>query len=393
MKKYLVNENILILSPSEWSDNAVSNMHISSRLSLKNNIIYLETIGGRFPKISELGRVFYRLLNFFGLKKENKIQKGLNPNNVKIFSPLVIPIFNTKFFDFINKWFLLFQLNSILKKNDFKNIVIWCFSPRWDLIIYNLKYKHLIFHCVDALHTYDKSSKFKDQFYKILKKSDLVITPGSLLYEELKNIQPKTIRVPHGCDDRYSKEFFNKIELENLQMVKKPRAIYVGTLANWIDYDLLIESVQSNKKVSFIIIGYIHALAPKDKVERLINLMNVFYLGYKKFEELPSYINACDVCLVPYDQNNLHIKYSTPTKFLDYLATGLPIVSTNFIDANNYKKLIYIANNKKQFSNLIKKALSEKSNTLYYERKKYALNNTWSKQIKKMEINISKIIY
>ena len=32
MKKYLINQNILVLSPSEWSDNAVSNMHISSKL-------------------------------------------------------------------------------------------------------------------------------------------------------------------------------------------------------------------------------------------------------------------------------------------------------------------------------------------------------------------------
>ena len=151
-----------------------------------------------------------------------------------------------------------------------------------------------------------------------------------MLFRELKKIKNNIIRVPHGCDDRYSKKFLKKVEVEveNLKSIKKPRAIYVGTLANWIDYDLLIHSVQSNKNVSFIIIGYVHALAPKDKVEELLNCTNVFHLGYKKFEELPKYINASDVCLVPYDQNNLHIQYSTPTKFLDYLATG----STNSVN-------------------------------------------------------------
>ena len=48
MKNKLKNRNILVLSPSEWSDNAVSNMHISSQLSLENKVVYLETIGGRF---------------------------------------------------------------------------------------------------------------------------------------------------------------------------------------------------------------------------------------------------------------------------------------------------------------------------------------------------------
>ena len=368
-------------------------MHISSKLSLDNNVIYFETIGGRFPKFSELGRVFNRLLNFFGFKKEKKIKKGLNPNNVKIFSPLVIPIFNNKVFDIFNKWILLIQVKIILKKYNFKNIIIWCFSPRWNPIIDNLKYKCLIFHCVDALNTYDKSLKFKAQFDRILKKSDLVITPGTLLYKQLKNIKSETIRIPHGCDDRYLNKFLKKIEIEKLKNIKKPRAIYVGTLANWIDYDLLIHSVQNNKNVSFIIIGYIHALAPRDKIEELLNFKNVFHLGYKKFEELPKYINASDVCLVPYDQDNLHIQYSTPTKFLDYLATGLPIVSTNFVDAKNYKKYIYISQNKIQFSKLIEQALSEKSILLRDKRKKYALNNTWSKQIKKMEMNVSKINY
>ena len=57
----------------------------------------------------------------------------------------------------------------------------------------------------------------------------------------------------------------------------------------------------------------------------------------------------------------------------------------------NYKKYIYISQNKIQFSKLIEQALSEKSILLRDKRKKYALNNTWSKQIKKMEINVSKI--
>ena len=127
MKKNLSNQNILVLSPSEWSDNAVSNMHISSKLSLDNNVIYFETIGGRFLKFSELGRVFNRLLNFFGLKKEKKIKKGLNPNNVKIFSPLVIPIFNNKVFDYFNKWILLIQVKIILKNIILKILLFGAF--------------------------------------------------------------------------------------------------------------------------------------------------------------------------------------------------------------------------------------------------------------------------
>ena len=77
MKNKLKNRNILVLSPSEWSDNAVSNMHISSQLSLENKVVYLETIGGRFPKLSEIGRVFRRIVNFLVQVENIKFKKVL----------------------------------------------------------------------------------------------------------------------------------------------------------------------------------------------------------------------------------------------------------------------------------------------------------------------------
>ena len=132
MPENLVNKNIIILSPSEWSQNAVSNMHIAAHLSKSNKVIYLETIGGRFPKINELGRVIFRIINFFGLSKDKKIKLGLNPENVIIESPLAIPIFNTKFFDSINKRILLFQLRNIIKKYELSELIIWCFSPKME---------------------------------------------------------------------------------------------------------------------------------------------------------------------------------------------------------------------------------------------------------------------
>ena len=129
--------------------------------------------------------------------------------------------------------------------------------------------------------------------------------------------------------------------------------------------------VSKNKKISFVLIGYIHALAPKNKITKLLNFSNVYHLGYKKFEFLSNYIRMSDVCIVPYDQTNKHIQYSTPTKFLDYLASGLPIISTSFPDAYNYKDMIYIAKNAIKFSKFLdiataenQKALSKKEKTL-----------------------------
>ena len=63
---------------------------------------------------------------------------------------------------------------------------------------------------------------------------------------------------------------------------------------------------------------------------KLMSFSNVFPLGYKKFEVL-QIILIIAIYIVPYNEKNIHIQYSTPTKFLDYLASGLPVVSTNFV--------------------------------------------------------------
>ncbi len=99
-----------------------------------------------------------------------------------------------------------------------------------------------------------------------------------------------------------------------------------------------------------------------------------------------------DLCIVPYDQNNKHIHYSTPTKFLDYLASGLPIISTSFPDAYSYRDMIYIAKNATKFSNFLDVAIKEKSKSIVQKRQKFARQNVWSTQISKMEMEILKII-
>ena len=392
MKKELKDKNIVILSPSEWSDNAVSNMHIAAKLSQKNQVVYFETIGGRFPKISELGRVFLRLGNFFGLKKNNKTGRGLDPKNTKIISPIAIPIFNSIIFDFINKKLLLWQLKKVIDKYKMENIILWCFSPRWESVINEINYQVLIFHCVDGLHTYDDSSFFKNQLNRIVKKSDLVITPGILLYKNLLKIKSNVIRISHGCELNHINDDFKNNIPDDLKLSSSPRAIYVGTLANWVDYDLLFYSASQLKNISFVIIGYIHSLAPINEINKLKNLPNVFHLGYKNFKDLPSYINNSDICLVPYDQNNLHIKYSSPTKFLDYLASGVPILSSNFPDANSYEGLISIANDKIEFSDKIRITIQNNSTKNQNLRKTFAKNSTWDLQIEKMEKAIYNLI-
>ena len=120
-------EDILILSPSEWQDNAVSNMHITAILSETNKVAYVETMGGRMPKLSELGRVWRRIKRIMKGASSDKALKGLDPRNATILSPFAIPLHGNKLADWFNQKILVYQVKRMMKRLGMRKPIVWSF--------------------------------------------------------------------------------------------------------------------------------------------------------------------------------------------------------------------------------------------------------------------------
>jgi hypothetical protein len=215
-----------------------------------------------------------------------------------------------------------------------------------------------------------------------------VFTPGVLLERELRPLNPATYRIGHGCGSEHLAPAGNAALPEDLVDIPEPRAIYAGTLANWVDYALLAEVARRLPSISFVLIGYIHALAPRVQIDALISLPNVFHLGYKNFDDLPRYYQGAVIGLVPYKAENDHIQYSTPTKFLDYCAAGLPTVSTRYPAAESMGDIVACATTPDEFVAAIERALTDNSPEVAGRRREYARNHTWERQIAKMSEQI-----
>jgi glycosyltransferase involved in cell wall biosynthesis len=382
--------DVVVLSPSEWSDNAVSNMQISAILSEQNNVVYVETIGGRLPRLSEFKRVIARLRRILSGVSEGKSTRGLDPRNVKIFSPFAIPVHGNKVVDWFNRIILLYQIRKVIKQLKMNKPIVWSFSPRWFHIGRNIESICNVFHCVDALQTYDVSSKFRELYIKSVENADLVFTPGVLLEKELMKINKNTIRIGHGCGTEHLEP--SGTTTATIEKYPSPLVVYAGTLANWVDYDLLIAVADKLRDVNFLLIGYVHALAPAEQVNKLASFPNVYMPGYKNYSILHHYYKQADVAIVPYQANNEHIKYSTPTKFLDYFASGLSVVSTRFPAAENLSDMVSVADSPDEFANAILQGIKEDTGTQRELRLEYAKNHTWEKQVEKMSEHIMKVI-
>ena len=106
-----------------------------------------------------------------------------------------------------------------------------------------------------------------------------------------------------------------------------------------VDFSLLARIAQDIPEAHIVLIG-----DPQDSTAELEGFKNIHLLGMKPYSEIPSYGAFFDVALLPY-RNNEWIRYCNPIKLKEYLALGLMIVSSDYLEAHNYADRIRIAAN------------------------------------------------
>jgi len=101
-------------------------------------------------------------------------------------------------------------------------------------------------------------------------------------------------------------------------------------------------------------------------------------LGGKFFEELGAYAQCFDVCVLPY---RVDLVMGFPTKVLDYLATGKPIVSTHLVGIEAFEEMIIVSHSASEFIENTRKALNENDSGQMEARLKKAQENTWDRRV------------
>ena len=119
---------------------------------------------------------------------------------------------------------------------------------------------------------------------------------------------------------------------------------------------------------------------------------NLYWLGGRDYSQLPAYTKALDVCLMPFALNEA-TEFINPTKALEYMATGTPIVSSAVPDVvSNFAAVVKIANNQDEFIEMCRVAISQPDEVAIERGLKMADANTWDAIVSKLEAHIDKAI-
>jgi glycosyltransferase involved in cell wall biosynthesis len=165
---------------------------------------------------------------------------------------------------------------------------------------------------------------------RVVRGADAVVVSSTLLREEIEPLCPRRIvEIGNGVDfELFDAAWHAPRPPGEITMLPAPRIGYAGALAEWIDLELLAATARSFPEATLVLVG--PAVGPViDPRAFFAGVPNVHWLGPKPHDELPHYVTAMDVCLIPFRSTPL-TRGVNPNKLWEYLALGKPVVATDF---------------------------------------------------------------
>jgi glycosyltransferase involved in cell wall biosynthesis len=186
-----------------------------------------------------------------------------------------------------------------------------------------------VYDCMDELSAFRFAPpRLAELEAELFDKADLVFTGGASLYQAKRTRHPDVHAFPSAVDSHH----FRAARVRQDDPVDQaglpaPRIGWFGVIDERMDLDLLAGIADRRPTWSFVLIGPTVKIDPGTIPVR----PNIHLLGPRAYEDLPAYIAGWDVAMMPFARNEA-TRFISPTKTLEYLAAGKPVVSTSIHD-------------------------------------------------------------
>ena len=282
-------------------------------------------------------------------------------------------------------------LEDLFSKHRIHPDIFWYYTPMALDFTRDFRPELVVYDCMDELSNF----KFAPPELKVLeaelfKKAHVVFTGGHNLYSAKKNLHSNIWPVPSSIEKEHFMQARKKMNAPADQAnIGFPRIGFYGVIDERFDLELLRASAKRRPDWNFVLIG------PVTKIDEseLPRLENIFYLGSKKYEELPSYLGGWQMAMIPFLLNDA-TRYVSPTKTPEYLAAGVPVVSTRIVDVvtpYGDEKITHIIDNAEQLVDACNFEFSRKNKKWLKKVDIFLKDNSWDNtwQFMQQKINIT----
>jgi acetyltransferase-like isoleucine patch superfamily enzyme/glycosyltransferase involved in cell wall biosynthesis len=380
--------DIVVLGIQSFDSDIGSNsINIALEFAKRNRVVYINYPVDRFT--------IWRERKNPKMQKRMRIIRGKEESLVRIQDNLwnlypatvlesISQIGNVSLFDFLNRVNnkrYAKEIRRAIEILGFKEIMIFNDSDmfRGFYLKELLNAKLYIYYSRDYLIAVDW---WKKQGIRIeaalIRKSDLAVANSVFLANYCLKFNPHSYYVGQGCDvSSFDKKLILGIP-EDISHVKKPVIGYIGAIYKLrLDMEIISYIATERPGWSIVLIG------PEDEAFRnsgLHRMPNVFFLGSKPQQSLPSYLSFFDVAINPQILNEVTVG-NYPRKIDEYLAMGKPTVAIRTEAMSVFEGYAGLASSKEEYLGMIDLALRENSPEKEAEREAFARGHTWEANV------------
>lgn len=224
----------------------------------------------------------------------------------------------------------------------------------------------------------------------LISRADVVFTGGYKLWQSKSKLHANVHFFGCGVDSAH----FAKARLDStprpvdLPEQETPILGFYGVIDERLDYRLIAHLATAFPRATIAMAGPVVKVDWND----LPKAENIKWLGQKSYAELPTYAKAFDVCLMPFALNEA-TEYINPTKTLEYMAAGKPIVSTAVADVvRNFTPVVKVARSHDGFAAAIRAAINTPDPSLIARGIGMAADASWESIVTKMRRLIAEAV-
>ena len=207
-------------------------------------------------------------------------------------------------------------------------------TPTIQSIIKKINPVLTIYYCADDMARYSQApEKLRMVENKFFKSSDLVFTTSHKLYERASRLSNNVFNLPAGVDyNKFHSAFENPSMPKDMQTVKGRVIGYIGAITKVLNFDIIKKLATEFCDATIVFVGPVYI-----DISNFQEFNNIIFLGEKKHNLIPNYVNCFDVALIPYVVNKFTDSvYSC--KLNEYLSMGKVVVSTNLLEVRIFNK-------------------------------------------------------
>ncbi len=364
-------------SAQDWwyHNRAHSDFQLMRGIARHRRVLVVNSIGMRMPRPGRSTHTARRILR--KLRSVAMLVRRPIPDlpDFYVMSPLPLPFYSTPWLRRLNAVLVRAQVRVVCLALGLRAPVIVTTLPTaWD-VVRPMPRRALVFNRSDRHSEFPESDRatIESMERELLGAADHVLyVSRSLLAEERALTGERAHFLDHGVDVEHFRPLGAAELPSDLAAIPEPRVGFFGALDDYlVDFGLLERVAAELPDVSLVLIG--DATHP---MERFDKYPNVHWLGHRPYEQLPAYGSGFSVALMPW-LDNRWIRHSNPIKLKEYLALGLPVVSTGFAEVAHYTDRVRVAVDPADFVAAVSATLADGGISTPGERRNSVLGASW----------------